>query len=230
MAGKDSTKPQDSATKPADMKLWVQQRAPDGSPRVQYYRPRKTGWTTRKMARFLTALRATSNVTEAARAVKMDVSGAYGLRKKDATFAAGWAEALEQGYAELEMLLLRQSIHGSETTEMVDDGNEEGRKRTKTVHSYPHSMALRLLMAHKGTGRGVSRRAGDRAAWQRGAARRDPCEDRRHAEPERHGRSDGRGHQCMSRSQWEELANWPEARLDALLDLAWPCGARDAAA
>ncbi|MBP6029939.1 MAG: hypothetical protein KA533_00765 [Sphingobium sp.] len=151
MAGKDSTKPQDSATKPADMKLWVQQRAPDGSPRVQYYRPRKTGWTTRKMARFLTALRATSNVTEAARAVKMDVSGAYGLRKKDATFAAGWAEALEQGYAELEMLLLRQSIHGSETTEMVDDGNEEGRKRTKTVHSYPHSMALRLLMAHKGT-------------------------------------------------------------------------------
>lgn len=150
MAGKERTEPEQGASKPAGMKLWVQQRGPGEPARAQYYRPRKSSWTGKKMAQFLDVLRATSNVTEACRAVKMDISGAYALRKKDPAFAAGWAEALEQGYAELEMLLLRQSIHGSEITEQVDDGNTDGKKKTKTVHSYPHSMALRLLMAHKG--------------------------------------------------------------------------------
>ncbi len=151
MAGKDRTEPEQKAQKRTGMKLWVQQRGPGEPARAQYYRPRKTSWTDKKKAQFLDVLRATSNVTEACRVVKMDVSGVYTLRRKDPAFAAGWAEALEQGYAELEMLLLRQSIHGSEITEQVDDGSESGKKRTKTVHSYPHSMALRLLMAHKGS-------------------------------------------------------------------------------
>lgn len=151
MARKDGKTLGTNSARTKDMKLWVQQRAPGEAARAQYYRPRKTSWTDKKKAQFLDVLRATSNVTEACRVVKMDVSGVYTQRKKDPAFAAGWAEALEQGYAELEMLLLRQSIHGSEITEQVDDGNENGKKRTKTVHSYPHSMALRLLMAHKGS-------------------------------------------------------------------------------
>lgn len=150
MAGKDTKTTKAGGARAAGMKIWVHQNAPDGTPRTQYYRPRRSSWTDKKMAKFLDVLRVTSNVTEAARAVKMDISGAYALRKRDATFAAGWAEALEQGYAELEMLLLRQSIHGSERTEQVDDGIEGGKKRTKTVHSYPHAMAIRLLMAHRG--------------------------------------------------------------------------------
>lgn len=80
----------------------------------------------------------------------MGMSGAYDLRRRDPAFGAEWNEALEQGYAELEMLLLRQSIHGSETTETLDDEGGGGRKRVKTVHSYPHAIALRLLFAHKG--------------------------------------------------------------------------------
>lgn len=150
MAGKGDTEPKKAATKRTGMKLWVQQRGPGEPARAQMYRPRRASWDARKMGKFLDVLRATSNVTEACRAVKMDISGAYSLRKKDPAFAAGWAEALEQGYAELEMLLLRQSIHGTETTELVDDGNADGRKKTRTVHSYPHGMAIRLLMAHKG--------------------------------------------------------------------------------
>jgi len=126
-------------------------RGPDGDPaRPQRRKTPKHGWTQRRRARFLETLKATCNVKEACRVVNMGMSGAYELRKRDPGFAAEWAEALEQGYAELEMLLLRQSIHGSETTETIDDDGESGRRRTKTVHSYPHAIALRLLFAHKG--------------------------------------------------------------------------------
>jgi hypothetical protein len=61
---------------------------------------------------------------------------------------------VEQGYSELEMLLLRQSLHGSTTTETVEDG--EGQcKQIKTVHSYPHTIALRLFQAHQSTAEAV---------------------------------------------------------------------------
>lgn len=109
---------------------------------------RHDGWTQEKRALFLDELKAGCNVREAVRAAGMSDVSAYGLRKRDPAFAAEWAEALEQGYAELEMALLRQAIHGSATTETVEDG-ASGARRTRTVHSYPHAMALRLLLAHR---------------------------------------------------------------------------------
>ncbi|MCB2015836.1 MAG: hypothetical protein R3E11_02295 [Sphingobium sp.] len=111
--------------------------------------PRKNGWTKARRAKFLQLLKESCNVTDSVRAVGLTLPAAYALRKRDPEFAAGWAEALEQGYAELEMHLLRQSIYGAKTTEIVDDGTENGSKKTKTVHSYPHIIALRLLLAHK---------------------------------------------------------------------------------
>lgn len=116
---------------------------------VQLRRPHGDGWTARKKRRFLEVLRATCNVQEAVRSAGMSSSGLYSARKADPEFAAGWAEALEHGYCELEMMLLRQSLHGSQTTETIDDGGKGGGRRTKTVHSFPHLTALRLLLAHK---------------------------------------------------------------------------------
>lgn len=116
---------------------------------VQRRTPRKTGWTKARRTRFLLLLKESCNVTDSVRAVGLTLPAAYALRKRDPEFAAGWAEALEQGYAELEMHLLRQSIFGSQTTETIDDGDEKGKRKTKTVHSYPHVTALRLLLAHK---------------------------------------------------------------------------------
>jgi len=118
---------------------------------VQQRRAGKGAWTAKRKATFLDHLQASCNVCEAARQAGVTPSRAYELRRRDPAFAAQWAGALEQGYAELEMLLLRQSIHGSETTETIDEGREEGARRTKRVHSYPHSIGLRLLLAHKGT-------------------------------------------------------------------------------
>lgn len=124
-------------------------RRGDGRVGPQRRKPRRDGWTAKRKARFLEVLKAGCNVREAVRAAGMSDVSAYDLRKRDPGFAAEWSGALEQGYAELEMALLRQAIHGSETTETVDDGKGLGGRRTKTVHSYPHGMALRLLLAHR---------------------------------------------------------------------------------
>ena len=115
---------------------------------AQKRRVRKDGWTMERRARFLEALSESCNVAEACRAAGMNKRNAYALRRRDPAFAAEWAEALEQGYAELEMLLLRQAIFGSTTTETLD-GADASRARVKTVHSFPHAIALRLLLAHR---------------------------------------------------------------------------------
>lgn len=117
--------------------------------RAQKRRMPRVGWTMKRRALFLEALSESCNVLEACRAAGISKNNAYALRRRDPSFADEWAQALEQGYAELEMMLLRQSIFGSTTTETVEDGTETGRARIKTVHSYPHTTALRLLLAHR---------------------------------------------------------------------------------
>lgn len=116
--------------------------------RAQLRRPCRNGWTMARRARFLEILRDTSNVTLAAEAAGLSFQSAYKLRSRDPGFARQWMEALEEGYAELEMLLLRQARFGSETVEVTDDG-KGGPVRTKTTRSIPHAMAIRLLLAHR---------------------------------------------------------------------------------
>lgn len=127
----------------------VLQRGMSGG--VQRRKQKRTRWTAKRKAQFIEELQASCNVMEAARRVGVHPGQIYAYRRRDAAFAAQWAEALEQGYAELEMLLLRQSIHGAESIETVEDGKDEGARRTKRVHSFPHAVALRLLLAHKDT-------------------------------------------------------------------------------
>lgn len=114
-----------------------------------------SGWTHERKAKFLAALGETSNVSAAVRVVNMSSSSAYQLRARDPDFARAWMEALEQGYCELEMLLLRHALHGSEQVETVeeckDDEGAQGKRTTRirTVRSHPHGMAERLLSAHR---------------------------------------------------------------------------------
>lgn len=137
----------------ANRELRVQRggRASGRPAMVQKRKVSHKGWTAKKRAAFLDVLKGSCNVREAARIVAMSEGSAYDLRRRDPAFAAEWKEALEQGYAELEMLLLRQSIYGAEMVEIVDDGKNDGGVKTKKVHSYPHAIALRLLLAHRET-------------------------------------------------------------------------------
>lgn len=131
---------------PRPVKRGSKGRRNDG---VQLRKPRRKGWTARAKAEFIEVLRATCNVQEGLRTVGLGHSGVYYQRKHDPQFAAQWEEAIEQGYTELEMHLLRQSLFGARTVEVIDDGTEDGPKRTRTVHSFNLVVALRLLLAHK---------------------------------------------------------------------------------
>jgi hypothetical protein len=101
-------------------------------------------WTKAKEAIFFEALAATANVAHSARA-----AGAYLRKKRDPAFAAAWREALEVGFAELELQLLRHSLNGCERTETVVDGASGEVKQIKTVHSFPHVLAFRLFVLHQ---------------------------------------------------------------------------------
>lgn len=106
-------------------------------------------WTKARTTLFLEALAATSNVSEAARRAGMTTATVYDRKQRDPEFAVAWRAALDIGFAELEMLMLRLSLHGSERTETVKDVSTGAIKQVKTVHSYPLATASRLLSAHR---------------------------------------------------------------------------------
>ncbi len=89
------------------------------------------------------------NVRRAVDAVGLSCSAAYQLKRRDPEFARGWAEALDEGYTNLEFEMLRQSIEGCERTETVKESPDGPVKQVKIIHSYPHNVAMRLLQAHR---------------------------------------------------------------------------------
>lgn len=111
---------------------------------------RKDGWTTARRRKFMETLATTCNVTEAARAAEKSSSSAYEQKRRDPAFAREWAQALSIGYAELEALLLRQTLFGSEQEDIVldSDGAVKSRKIRRGV---PLQVGVRLLLAHRNT-------------------------------------------------------------------------------
>lgn len=107
-------------------------------------------WTEAREAVFFAELAATANVTHAAEQAGMSSASAHNRRRSEPGFALRWLQALDQGYAELEVLMLRQSLEGTERTEVVTDG-EGTVKQVKTVRSFPHATAMRLLQSHRET-------------------------------------------------------------------------------
>lgn len=114
-----------------------------GGSKPQIRKAEPGGWTPAKQKAFLSELAATCNVTAALRAVNMTDSNVYRLRKRSAEFRAAWAEALREGYAKLELVLLERAIDGTVKTVVRDDG------RTDTIREYPNNVALALLKMHK---------------------------------------------------------------------------------
>lgn len=137
-----------------------QARGDAGEPQPQMGERRKDGWTAEDEAAFLIALAESCNVSEAAREIGRSRTGAYHRKKTDPRFARAWEEALEMGYAEIELMLMRAVLFGSETEEVVIDG--EGAVKTRKVkrHANP-AVALRLLTFHRDR---MERRRAERAA------------------------------------------------------------------
>lgn len=94
---------------------------------------------------FLLALQRTSHVGKAAEAAGIGYASAYEWRNCDPEFFAGWMEALEVGYQQLEIELLDRARHGVEE-EVFGNGKHLG-----TVRRYDNNLALQLLAHHRET-------------------------------------------------------------------------------
>lgn len=87
--------------------------------------------------RFLDHLAESSNVTRSAEHAGIDVSRVYRLRRAQPDFAHQWAVALTEGYAHLEMEVLRRL--------------REGDFKTGDGEKFDFANAIRLLAAHRDT-------------------------------------------------------------------------------
>ena len=115
---------------------------------VQVRAIRSDGWTPKRRALFMATLQATANVSEAARVAGKCQASAYNQRRRDPGFARDWQQALAVGYAELEALLLRQALFGTETEEIIQDAAGEIKSR-KVKRGHPNTVGIRLLLAHR---------------------------------------------------------------------------------
>jgi hypothetical protein len=115
----------------------------EGGKRVRQVRRSPRSWTAARQKAFLEALAGCCNVKLAARKAGLSTSQAYVRRNRDASFRAGWDQALANGYAQLEMMLLERALHGVEKVMIARDG-------TRTVmREYSDRVALALLRMHR---------------------------------------------------------------------------------
>ena len=87
---------------------------------------RKDGFGAKRQKAFLSALAASCNVKAAAAASGVCRKTVYVRRRADAAFRAAWFEALDEGYARLELLLLKRAGAAEPIDyEVADDPAEE---------------------------------------------------------------------------------------------------------
>lgn len=102
-------------------------------------------WTNAKAQAFLSVLAETCNVTEACRTSGVSVTSAYRHRKSDASFRAGWREAIAIAYSRLELVLLERAFVGTEKVVTRRDGSNE------RMTEYSNQLGLSLLKMHRDT-------------------------------------------------------------------------------
>ena len=115
----------------------------DGGRRNQVRRKRGQDVTPEQIEIFLGTLAETCNISRSARAANFSQSWAYRLRKRDASFRAGWLEAVREGYAKLELVLLERAMKGTPRPIMRRDGSE------RIVREYSTQLAVALLRGHR---------------------------------------------------------------------------------
>jgi hypothetical protein len=107
-------------------------------------------WTAAKRESFLVHLAETANVHAAARAVGLDKRGAYHLRRRDLTFRKAWDQALCEGYAVLETLLLERAIAGLQGPDPEEEAPATDAARP-VLQAVSERTMLTLLHQHRQT-------------------------------------------------------------------------------
>lgn len=114
----------------------------DGGAKARRRGPRGQDVSPEKIETFLVTLGMTCNVAMSARKAGFSQSWAYRLRRRDASFRAGWAEAIREGYAKLELVLLERVINGTRKVVVARDGS------TRIIREYSTALAVALLKRH----------------------------------------------------------------------------------
>jgi hypothetical protein len=89
--------------------------------------------TDEQIETFFSVLADTCNVVRSAKAAGFTANWACRKRKLDAAFRAGWARAIAEGYAKLELVLLDRAMNG--TVKRVPSGGSE-----KRIREYPNQL------------------------------------------------------------------------------------------
>jgi len=111
-------------------------------------------WTERAEERFLDQLAASCNVETSCQEAGVSHTTVYRHRRKRPEFAAKWQEALEQGYARLEMVALEGAIAALQGA---------GPDASRPIAGMSAETAIRLLTLHRAAVTGVGKKSG----WQR---------------------------------------------------------------
>jgi hypothetical protein len=102
-------------------------------------------WNEERRQAFLDRLAACSNVAGSERAAGMMPGSAYRERRRSADFRAAWDEALCEGYARLELVLLERALGGVVARTTRNEKGEEVKEQ------FSDRLGMALLAAHRST-------------------------------------------------------------------------------
>lgn len=94
---------------------------------------------------FFLTLADSCNVVRSAKAAGFSANWAYRKRKSDAAFRNGWAQAVREGYAKLELVLLERAMTGTPKLVRTSKGGD------RIMREYSTSLAVALLKRHADT-------------------------------------------------------------------------------
>jgi hypothetical protein len=114
----------------------------EGKSRLKARRASPQTITPEQIETFFLTLTETCNVVRSAKTAGFAASWAYRRRKFDAAFRNGWAAAVREGYARLELILLERAIEG--TPKLV----KTARGSDRIMREYSTALAVALLRRH----------------------------------------------------------------------------------
>lgn len=117
----------------------------EGKVRLKKRGGRRDDISSEQIETFFATLADTCNVVRSAKAADFSANWAYRRRKFDATFRNGWAAAVREGYAKLELVLLERAIKG--TPKLV----RTARGTDRVMREYSTALAVALLRRHAET-------------------------------------------------------------------------------
>jgi len=117
----------------------------EGKSRLKKRRASPQTITPEQIEIFFAALTDTCNVRRSARAAGFTANWAYRRRKFDASFRNGWAAAVREGYAKLELILLERVMKGTPRLVRASGGND------RVIREYSTALSIALLRRHAET-------------------------------------------------------------------------------